>query len=141
EISGSFLSNWVPSIKSQKESKKLYEKASFQMEKFLQKIGVLKCKKQTKENPYITFETFKHDFPEHDILKQLYIIDNKYYSVVPLFSKETNISFFKTLQNEKRVYVNKVAFINQDIAYFSQALAVGLISFLALFFLFLVKKF
>ena len=135
DTKGSYLSDWIPSIKSQKESFKSYKLLK---ETSLDVLKVLGVKSPTQINDKIYSDDIKlitpklwfEEFPRHEALRQWGgKIADKYYSIVPIY-RDFRKEDLSSLNSKDYVYINKVQFINSDLNRFSKFIIAGILTFL-----------
>ena len=135
DTKGSYLSDWIPSIKSQKESFKDYKMLR---KTSLDVLKVLGVKNSTKINDKIYSDNIRlitpklwfKEFPRHEALRQwVGKISDKYYSIVPIY-RDFKRDDLSSLNSKNYAYINKVKFINSDLNRFTGFIIAGILIFI-----------
>ena len=123
----SFISDWLPSLKSQKESLDLYKKLERVKKRILLKLGVKKNKtKKLRDEPkeeiqLITKELWESSIPSQEFnLQWVGEINENLYSVTPVFEKKVQ---------QKNIY-SRISILNTQLDEFSKNVLQGIGIFL-----------
>lgn len=144
-VRASFLTHYLPSQKTQKESISLYQSASENMDAFIKKFK-MEAVDKTSGHKSFTLDHLKGKNPNLDIYKQnLGKIGEFHYIIVPLYisQESTAAKQFdpRIFEDKNIVYMNKLEFINKDVSSFSLSISYGIIIFSFIFFIILGFRF
>ena len=135
DIQGNYISDWIPSVRDQKDSFKIYgllKKTSLDVLKDLgiKNYKIINSKIYATQMKLITPSLWFKEFPKHDVLRQwIGKVSNKFYSIVPIYRNidRSDLSF---LNSKSHTYVNKVKFINSDLDRFTGLIFTGILAFI-----------